>query len=83
MFNRIVTHNDLPEFYDPIESDKYKDNLDSYSFSSIFNFMNSADKKAKFEIQYDGNFKDNLGNSLLYKILIVWLSRILSEKLLA
>lgn len=38
-FNRIVTQNDLPEFYDPIESALYKDNLDSYSFSSIHAFM--------------------------------------------
>lgn len=54
-FNRIVAQNDLPEFYDPIESELYKDNLDSYNFSSVFNFMTSADKRSKFNIFYEGN----------------------------
>jgi hypothetical protein len=53
-FNRIVAENDLPEFYDPIESSLYKDNLDSYNFHSIYNFMTSADKRTKFDITYEG-----------------------------
>lgn len=50
LFNRIVAQNDLPEYYDPIESALYKDNLDSYSFSSINNFMVNPEKKVKFDI---------------------------------
>jgi len=38
--------------------------------------MTAADKRAKFSISFEGM-------SLLYKIHIVWLARILSEKLLA
>jgi len=71
VFNRIVADNDLPEFYDPIESDLYRDNLDSYNFTSIYNFMASADKRQKFGIVFEGF-------SLLYKIHMVWLARILS-----
>lgn len=75
-FNRIIASNDLPEFYDPIESDQYRDNLDSYNFSSIFAFMTNPEKRAKFAIRYEGP-------DLLNKILLVWLARILSEKLLS
>lgn len=53
-FNRIIASNDLPEFYDPIESDQYRDNLDSYNFSSIFAFMTNPEKRAKFAIRYEG-----------------------------
>jgi hypothetical protein len=53
-FNRIIASNDLPEFYDPIESDQYRDNLDSYNFSSIFGFMTNPEKRAKFGIRYEG-----------------------------
>jgi hypothetical protein len=35
----MIAGNDLPEFYDPIESELYKDKLDSYNFTSIYNFM--------------------------------------------
>ena len=38
-FNAIVTKNDLPEFYDPIEISNYTDKLDSYNFTSIFTFF--------------------------------------------
>ncbi len=54
LFNRIVAQNDLPEYYDPIESALYKDNLDSYSFSSINNFMVNPEKKIKFDIFFEG-----------------------------
>jgi hypothetical protein len=53
-FNRVVSQNDLPEFYDPIESAAYKDNLDSYNFTSIHAFMTAADKRAKFDITSEG-----------------------------
>lgn len=43
-FNKIVTKNDLPEFYDPIEISKYTDKLDSYNFTSIFNFFMNPSK---------------------------------------
>lgn len=54
-FNNVVADNDLPEFYDPIESALYKDNLDSYSFTSILNFMTSPDKRTRFDISYEGS----------------------------
>jgi hypothetical protein len=82
-FNRIVAHNDLPEFYDPIESEQFKDNLDSYNFTSVYNFMTNPQRREKFDIQYEGNSSQYIGSTLLYKILMVWLARILSEKLLA
>lgn len=75
-FNRIVAQNDLPEFYDPIESDQFKDNLDSYNFTSVYNFMTNTQRRQLFDIRPEGT-------ALLYKILMVWLARILSEKLLA
>ena len=75
-FNRIVAENDLPEFYDPIENALYKDRLDSYSFHSIYNFMNNPENRAKFEVKYEGR-------DLFNKILMVWLGRILSERLLS
>jgi len=34
-FNQTISDNDLPEFYDPIETANYPDRLDSYSFSSV------------------------------------------------
>ena len=68
--------NDLPEFYDPIESALYKDNLDSYSFTSTYNFMTSLDKRMKCGILDEGL-------TLLNKIMMVWLTRNLSEKLLS
>ena len=43
-FNKIVTNNDLPEFYDPIEISKYTDKLDSYNFTSIFTFFMNPSK---------------------------------------
>jgi hypothetical protein len=50
----VVADNDLPEFYDPIDSALYKDNLDSYSFTSVNTFMTSPDKRARFDIAYEG-----------------------------
>ena len=75
-FNKVVTENDLPEFYDPIEIEEHKDNLDSYNFNSIYNFMMDKDKREKFLIKEEGE-------PLLRKILVAWLARILSERLLA
>lgn len=75
-FNSIVLNYDLPEFYDPIEADKYTDRLDSYNFNSIFAFMTNPVMRSKHRIHF-------AGNELLYKIHIVWLARILSQKLLA
>ena len=37
--NNIVSQNDLPDFYDPIEIHKYDDKVDSYSFASIYNYL--------------------------------------------
>lgn len=71
-----MTENDLPEFYDPIEIDKHSDKLDSYNFNSIYAFMVDPEKKTKFEIKEEGR-------ELLDKILVCWLARILSEKLLS
>lgn len=56
-FNKIIAENDLPEFYDPIESDQYKDNMDSYNFISIYNFMINPEKRMKFNIKYEGKIK--------------------------
>ena len=81
-FNRIVAENDLPEFYDPIESSLYKDNLDSYNFHSIYHFMTSRDKRSKFDITYEGIFPIDSGTQLFNRILLVWLGRILSERLM-
>lgn len=54
VFNRIVAQNDLPEFYDPIESDQFKDNLDSYNFTSVYNFMTNPQRRQLFDIRYEG-----------------------------
>jgi len=45
MFNQIISDNDLPEFYDPIDTDKYPNKLDSYSYSSVQNFMNKKEMR--------------------------------------
>ena len=37
--NRIVSANDLPDFYDPIDIADYGDKMDSYNFLSIYNFL--------------------------------------------
>lgn len=37
--NTIICENDLPEFYDPIEYQKYQDRVDSYNFNSIHSFF--------------------------------------------
>lgn len=54
-FNKIIDQNDLPEFYDPIETHLYPDNLDSYSFSSVYNFMTREDMREKFNIRISGH----------------------------
>jgi hypothetical protein len=53
-FNRVVAQNDLPEFYDPIESELFKDNLDSYNFTSVYNFMTSPQRRQHFDIHHEG-----------------------------
>lgn len=45
--------------------------------------MTSPDKRTRFNITLEGTFNLYQGTSLLYKILFVWLARILSEKLLS
>ena len=54
LFNNIVVDHDLPEFYDPIEIDKYQDKLDSYNFNSIYTFMTDSTKMDKHNVKEDG-----------------------------
>lgn len=65
--NTIICANDLPEFYDPIDFEKFKDHVDSYNFNSIYKYFKKINKvPERPEI-----------------LLICWLARILSLKLLS
>lgn len=74
--NEIVSKHDLPDFYDPIEIEKYADKLDSYNFLSIYNFLTD-----KLKANYHKISEKNI--SLMRKIIVIWLARILSVSLLA
>lgn len=41
-------------------------------------FMTNPQRREQFNIHYEGNFFINQGSILLYKIIMVWLARILS-----
>ena len=45
--------------------------------------MTSADKRARFDITYEGIFDVKVGTNLFNRILLVWLGRILSERLMS
>jgi hypothetical protein len=74
--NKLVSDNDLPDFYDPIEIQNYADKMDSYNFLSIYNFL--MDEQRGFVMLLPCT-----GVSLMRKILIIWLVRILEVPLLA
>lgn len=73
-FNQKISDNDLPEFYDPIETHNYPNKLDSYSFSSVYDFMTTEDMRRQFDIKF-------IGKALLFKIYLCWSARMLSQPL--
>lgn len=74
--NKIVCQNDLPDFYDPIEISLYTDKMDSYNFLSIYNFI--MDPRKGYTKQFNRS-----KTSLMRRIIIIWLTRILEVPLLA
>jgi len=74
--NEIVSKYDLPDFYDPIEIHKYTDRMDSYNFLSIYNFLTDPSKA-------QSHHNPEQGLCLMRKIIVLWLTRILSVSLLA
>lgn len=77
--NEVITDNDLPDFYDPIEIHKFADKVDSFNFVSIYNYLVERVDLTQLHIE----FNPTNTISLLRKVLVIWLSRILSVGLLA
>lgn len=75
-YNRFICEHDLPEFYDPIQTEAAIDKVDSYSFSSIFKFLSDANSRKLCAMK-------DLSRETLKQLTVVWLGRVVSVELLA
>lgn len=75
-YNRFICEHDLPEFYDPIQTEAAQDKVDSYSFSSIFKFLSDPSNRKNCEMK-------DLSRETLRELTVVWLGRVVSVELLA
>lgn len=76
VLNQIICDNDLPEFYDPIQSDLTNEKVDSYSFSSIMKFLSDPENRRVCGIS-------TLTRDILKEFAVIWLGRVVSVELLS